>query len=218
MKPSDLGAVAAPIAGDWADHPYYEQAECQEWLDGFWGPTAVFLPRFQRLDLTSVVELACGHGRHAAQIVDRCGTLILLDVNETNIAFCRHRFQTHSTVACHVIDGYSLAPVEDESLTALFTYDAMVHFEPDIVLAYIRDTARVLKAGGRALFHHSAYAGQPGSPYSERPHYRNFMTPDLFRHVGIRSGCEILDQYVFSWGPGVPNTECLTLLEKRQAD
>jgi predicted methyltransferase len=91
----------------------------------------------------------------------------------------------------------------------------MVHFEPDVVLAYIRDTARVLKTGGRALFHHSAYAGQPGSHYSARPHYRNFMTPDLFTHVAVRSGFELLDQLVFSWGPGAPDTEGLTLLEKR---
>jgi SAM-dependent methyltransferase len=212
----DLQTVAAPIAGDWAHHSYYEQAECKEWLDGFWGPTAVFLPRFRRLDLTCAVELACGHGRHAAQIVDQCGKLVLLDVNETNIAFCRNRFQRQGTVECYVINGFSLAPIEADSVTALFTYDAMVHFEPEIVLAYIRDTARVLKAGGRALFHHSAYAGQPGSHYSERPYYRNFMTPDLVRHVAIRSGFEMLDQYVFSWGPEAPNTECITLLEKRR--
>ena len=33
----------------------------------------------------------------------------------------------------------------------------MVHFSADLVQAYLRDTARVLKPGGMALYHHSNY-------------------------------------------------------------
>jgi hypothetical protein len=37
----------------------------------------------------------------------------------------------------------------------------MVHFDSDVIQVYLQDTARVLRWGGRALFHHSNYSAGP---------------------------------------------------------
>src|SRR5690606_19763180 len=70
--------------------PYYADAE--RWLGVFWGDGSVFRLWFEDLDLTDTLELACGHGRHSAQIIESVGSLTLVDILESNIDACRARF------------------------------------------------------------------------------------------------------------------------------
>src|SRR3954447_19686204 len=84
------------IARDWMHSPYY--AEAESWLDVFWSYEGPFRAYFDQLDLTEVVELACGQGRHAAKVVNHAGSLTLVDVNETNISVCRERFSGQKNV------------------------------------------------------------------------------------------------------------------------
>jgi SAM-dependent methyltransferase len=212
-----LETVVGPVKSDWVSHIYYDQAEQPDFLTEFWGDDTRFARAFTHLDRTMMVELACGHGRHAAQIVDTVGLLFLLDVNEPNIQFCCERFDGRANVRCEVNSGFDLEPVETGSAASVYSYDAMVHFEPDIVGAYLLDAARVLRPGGRALLHHSAYSGNPGAHYSANPHYRNYMTPDLFKHFAIRAGLTVVSQEVFGWGSGdtfAPDIDALTLLQR----
>lgn len=89
----------------------------------------------------------------------------------------------------------------------------MVHFEQDVVLSYLGDAARVLVPGGRALFHHSNYTAAPGNAYHLNPHWRNFMSKELFASGAIGLGLRVLEQNVLQWG-NVPALDCLTLLER----
>ena len=41
---------------------YYEKSEKEE--NSFWTDGSIFYRFFQQLDCSSIVELACGHGRH----------------------------------------------------------------------------------------------------------------------------------------------------------
>lgn len=214
---SPLDKVIRTVKDDWASHAYYDRAEEADVMAVFWTEDTPFVRAFNQLDRSSMIELACGHGRHAAQIVDTVGFLLLMDVNETNIDFCRKRFQGKANVRCEVNNGYDLQPAATESATSIYSYDAMVHFEPDVVGAYLTDIPRVLKPGGRALLHHSVYSGNPGGHYTQNPHHRNYMTADLFRHFALRAGLTILSQEIFPWGGGSnlsPNLDGLTLLER----
>jgi SAM-dependent methyltransferase len=212
-----LDKVVEPIKADWVSHIYYDQAEQQDFLDIFWGEGSRFARAFAELDRASVVEIACGHGRHGAQIVDTVGSLLLLDINEGNIEFCRKRFHGRETVRCEVNNGYDLQPAATGSADAIFSYDAMVHFEPDVMASYLSDIIRVLKPGGRALLHHSAYSANPGAHYSANPHYRNYMTPDLFKHFALRAGLTVVSQEIFGWGAGdnfAPDIDALSILQR----
>jgi SAM-dependent methyltransferase len=207
--------ITAGIASDWRNHPYYDKAEAAAAF--FWRPASPYGYLFAKLDLACVLELACGHGRHLPHYRGRAGIVHLVDVNAENIAFCRERFADEQEVHFHVNDGATLPDVADESLTALFTYDSMVHFDIGDIASYLEETRRVLKPGGRALFHHSNNDRNPGAWYSENVHARNYMSAGLFRHLAIRAGLTCIEQLVTDWGGG-PNRafgiDCLTLCEK----
>lgn len=207
------------IARDWKTTDYYDKAESDAWTDPFWKPGTPFRRLFERLDTTSTVELACGHGRHSARLLnmkrDRTAlqSLVLLDVVEENALHCKGRFSDVSGVSVHTNSGYDFHPVEDGSVSAIFCFDAMVHFEYDAVFSYLQDASRILQHGGRALFHHSNLDKYPGSDYRNNPHWRNFMSKNLFAHAAIRSGLHVLEQVTMDWDEA-RNLDCLTLVEK----
>jgi hypothetical protein len=59
---SGLKEEVASVSEPWKNGPYYKQAEA--WVHVFWDDSTIFKQEFDKLDLTIVTELACGHGRH----------------------------------------------------------------------------------------------------------------------------------------------------------
>ena len=204
--------IRSAIGKDWVDAPYYRDAE--GWLDTFWAPKSPFLPMFRQLDLSRVIELACGHGRHTAQILDQAGEITLIDFEPRNIEACRARFAGQDKLRYIVNAGNDLPGCEDGGTTALFCYDAMVHFELLDVIAYMKEAHRVLRPGGRALLHVSNNRQNPGGFYHQNTHWRNFGGLDTFLHVADRLGFARLDSRTLDW-PGAPELDGLMLLERR---
>ena len=143
----------------------------------------------------------------------RAGSLVVMDIHESNIEFCRTRLAEHENVQYVVNNGYDLQPFANDSLTAIFCYDAMVHFPGDVVESYLRDTARVLFPGGLALYHHSNYYAPDGGHYGLNPHARNRMTREEFGRLAHATGMEVVESHVIDWG-GVPDLDCLTLVRR----
>jgi ubiquinone/menaquinone biosynthesis C-methylase UbiE len=140
----------------------------------------------ERLDLQKVVEIACGHGRHSAQFVARAGHITLSDIHQQNLDAARARLKGHANVSFHLGDGRTLRPLASESTSSVFSYDAMVHFAPEVVVSYLKEIQRVLKPGGQALLHHSNYDAPLGTVWHANPHGRNHMTQAVSR--GRRAG------------------------------
>lgn len=195
--------------------PYYDSAERDSSVKVFWGTDSVFLKLFGELDLETIAELACGHGRHSARIVSRAGSIALLDINESNIAYCRRRFSGNPNVSFHVNRGNDI-PLPTGSCSSLFCYDAMVHFESMDVIAYLLESWRVLRQGGRALLHYSVNDAYPEGTFTDHPGWRNYFSESLMRHFATRTGFRILDRHVFSWLPDSDNpvSDGVVLLEK----
>lgn len=209
-----MAELTKRIADDWKQSNYYERAERDP--ERFWGPETIFRRCFKRLDPTHIIELAVGHGRHVPHYEREAKTVTLVDVNEENIEHCRERFSGKKFVLLQN-DGTRLDKCESGSYSAIFCYDAMVHFELADIAVYLEETFRVLRPGGRALFHHSNFDSNPGGYYTENPHWRNFMSQRIFAHLAIRAGLEPLEQNVIDWGLGKKrrrSLDCLTLLEK----
>lgn len=211
-KAGTLDESVAIVAAPWAGSSYYAEAEQWTWL--FWSERTPFRRMFDQLDLSYVVELACGHGRHAEQIAALCGQLVLFDIFEDNLAICSERLKVHANVSVVKGNGYDFCPLPSESVTAIFCYDAMVHFSPDIVSSYLADSARVLRPGGKALFHHSNY-GSPTTTvhYGQNPHARNHMTQQLFLECATAAGLSIVESEVMDWSD-ISQLDCLTLVRK----
>jgi ubiquinone/menaquinone biosynthesis C-methylase UbiE len=196
------------VAAHWKDSPYYADAE--RWTHLFWDENTIFRRLLDRMSLDTVIELAVGHGRHAEKIVSRCKKLILMDVHRENLDICRARLGKRQQVEFILSNGFNFDPVEASSISAIYCYDAMVHFSPDVVQSYLIDTRRVLAPGGHALFHHSNLDA-PGSIYAQNPLARNHMPPGQFVNFCQNAGLEVLESTPIRWGR-MENIDCVTLV------
>ena len=184
-------------------------------LDIFWGEKSVFYEMFQKMNTNRIIELACGRGRHVSCYIERAKKVVLVDILEKNIEYCRERFQEEEKIEYYVNNGYDLHELLSNSYTALFTYDAMVHFEMLDIFQYLKETARVLCEGGRALFHHSNNTSDYRVSFTTGKHGRNYMSRDLFAYLANRAGLLVLEQREINWG-GVEKLDCITLVEKQK--
>jgi len=206
--------IRMAISRDWRQTDYYTHADSKGWLEPFWGSASPFLEMFRQLDLGRVIELACGHGRHAERILEQAGEITLVDFVATNIDVCRRRFAGREGISFIVNAGNDLPGCADAAYTSLYCYDAMVHFELLDVIAYLHETRRVLQPGGRALLHVSNNMQNPGGFYHANTHWRNFGSLDVVRHLADRIGFAALQHRVLEWA-GAPALDGLILLERR---
>ena len=190
---------------------YFRRAESDDSLRTFWGSDSAFYRMFKKMDVSRVIELACGRGRHVPYYMDFADEIVLVDILEKNIELCKKRFDDKK-ISFLTNNGYDLSLLDDNSYTALFTYDAMVHFELMDIFKYLNETYRVLEKGGMALFHHSNNAKDYRTTFETAPHGRNYMSKDLFAYLACRAGLNIVEQQVIDWGER--NLDCITLVSK----
>ncbi|MCW3073388.1 MAG: hypothetical protein JWP69_457 [Flaviaesturariibacter sp.] len=198
-----------------ADFEYYKEADQAHWLQVFWDSDTLFYKLFQELDTEAVLEIASGTGRHAGQVIDKIDKLYLLDSSAEATRLAQQRFSSYKHIIyIHNPGGIGIPAnvIPPASLTAVFSYDAMVHFEKEAVESYIRDSYQVLKNGCYALFHHSNYSKNPGGHFSDNPGWRNYMTQELFLSIAKGHGFEVLHSEVITFS--CPGSDCLTLLRK----
>ncbi|KGQ18535.1 Methyltransferase type 11 [Lysobacter dokdonensis DS-58] len=210
-EPQDLAASVDVVGEPWKESAYYADAE--QWTFVFWDPAHPFRSYFDRLDLRNTIELACGHGRHAERTAAMAGSLTLMDIHQANLDACRARLGHLPNVRIERNNGYDFRPVEDGSATAIYCYDAMVHFSPDLVASYLQDAARVLAPGGMALFHHSNHDSGSDRHYGLNTHARNRMTLERFSELAREAGLEIADSRALDWGEAV-ELDGLTLVRR----
>lgn len=195
---------------DW----YFNDAELEEKLSRFWGEDSDFRRLFNSLDLTNVIELACGRGRHVSKYLKLANHVTLVDILQKNIDYCKNRFKESDKISYYKNDGYDLSELPSNSYTALFCYDAMVHFEMLDINSYLLDIYRVLKCGGKVLLHHSNFdAFYDGSYLGDSLHGRTFMNYKIFAYLAIHAGFKIKEQKIINW-ENVSNLDGITLLEK----
>lgn len=179
---------------------YFESAEDKRSLDTFWGEHSPFRRLFDKLDASYIVELACGRGRHVPQYMDRAEHIVVVDILEKNIQLCRERFKDIDKIDYYVNSGYDLKDLKDESNTAIFSYDAMVHFESIDIYYYLQETARILKSGGMALYHHSNMDKDYRATFLSAEAGRNYMSMSLFAHFADRARLEVVEQVEYPRG------------------
>lgn len=194
-------------------NPYFETAETAKSREIFWNDNSDFYKMFSKLDLTQVVELACGRGRHVQHYIDLAGHIILVDILDKNIEYCKERFRNEKKISYYVNSGCDLKEIEDTSCSSLFTYDSMVHFESIDIYHYLLETYRILVKGGKALFHHSNNHKDYRVSFQTDIAGRNYMSSDLFAHFADRAGFHVVQQKIIDWG-GVKESDTITLLEK----
>lgn len=195
------------------NNKYFDDAEKQDSLNVFWNDNSPFYCYFRELDLSNIIELACGRGRHVQKYLDDAEKITLVDIVENNIKYCKERYKDNEKITYYCNNGYNLEKLPDETYTALFTYDAIVHFELIDIYEYLKDIYRVLKPEAKALFHHSNYSADYKVDFTKNKNGRSFMSKDIFAYLANRAGFSIVDQKVIDWY-GEKSLDCITLLQK----
>jgi len=198
-----------PRHADWSE--YYESAEAE--TEPEWRIIQAFIGEEPSPDLTAVLDFACGRGRIAERFAAIAGTLICSDINPEAIACCQRRFANSSIVSCVVNDGLSI-PVPDESLTFVYSWDSMVHFNAAELRMYFIEFKRILKPGGTAFIHHSNWGslGGPARAWNENPGCRACVSASDVRMICDQYGLPIVRQRVIDWSE--PCMDCLTMFRK----
>lgn len=204
-KLAELVSLAREVGNDWKEGPYYDEAEVG--LDSDW--TSLIWPLIQNCDFSCVVEIAAGHGRNSEKLRHLTERLYLVDINRENIDFLKRRFAGAANIVYVHNDGVSLDAIRSSEATFVYSFDSMVHFDSDVVRAYLDEFERVLRPGGRCFCHYSNYTGDPTGSYRDHPGWRNFMSQPLFEHYASKEGLNpVISQLIRDDGDAV------TLLEK----
>lgn len=167
-----------------------------------------------QIDLSRAVDFACGYGRNALKL-RQVGAkhLTLVDVNPDNISYCKKHLGDLGDIDIVQNNGLDLSVLPSNGFSHVYSFDAMVHFDLELVIAYIAEFARVLERDGTALIHHSNFSQSPGSDFRSNPHWRNFMSDGLFSHVAQRHNFSIMEQKIIGWG-NVPELDCITVMKR----
>jgi ubiquinone/menaquinone biosynthesis C-methylase UbiE len=185
---SNLKELAEKVGNDWSYGPYYDDAERA--IEAQW--RTIIWPMIQDCDFSTVLDLAAGHGRNTALLLQHAARVIAVDIRPENIAFMRERFAQEKRLVLIQNDGTTLSGVEDASVTLAYSFDAMVHFYPDVVFAYQREFSRVMIAGAHGFVHYSNNHRDPKANYRDHPGWRNYMSARLFEDGLRREGLEPL--------------------------
>jgi SAM-dependent methyltransferase len=201
----------AKFSGDpWQpSNKYFDVAEVE--FDVMW--TKKIMPFIDDCDFTSTVDLACGKGRNSSKLVSISSSLFIMDINSALVEYCKHRFSEIESCKFAVGNGYDFHPIPDNWATFVYCFDAMVHFDSDVVRNYIKDLKRVLAKNGKAFFHHSNLSTH-GADWTKNPKARNFMSTDLFRHYCEKEGLVVLKQQIIDWGDA-KEIDCFSLIENK---
>ena len=200
--------LAQYVGDDWKQQPYYDDAEQyieKQWRETIW-------PFIHDADFSCVLDLAAGHGRNSEKLKQHARQIYIVDINQENIDFCRGRFAGDPRFVFLRNDGCSLEAVPSGAISLVYCFDAMVHFDSDVVRAYLREFVRVLRPGGLGFCHHSNFTKNPGGDVHNNPGWRNFMSEALFAHYCVREGLQIIKSRVIDWT--APDSDCLTLFKK----
>lgn len=203
--------LAQKIGDDWKNQPYYDDAERymeQQWRETVW-------PFIQGANFSSVLDLAAGHGRNSEKLKQHARKIHIVDINQENIDFCRKRFAGDPRFSFTRNDGCSLDFIPTASISLVYCFDAMVHFDSDVVRAYLREFKRILPPGGLGFCHHSNFTENPGENVHASPGWRNFMSQAMFAHYCAKEGLTVVKSRLVNWER--QGSDCVTLFRNGQS-
>ena len=165
------------------------------------------------INFTRSIDFACGYGRNTDKLLELADHVTMIDVNQENIEHCQKKYAGNPRTSITECNGYDLRNVASETCTFFYTFDSMVHFPPEIVKSYLPEFYRVMSPSGYAFIHHSNYTqAGPKKDFRQNPHWRNYMSAEIFADLARAAGFTVIEQTFHDWG--VPNLDCISLLKK----
>jgi len=177
----------------------------------------IIWPLIRDFNFDAVLELAPGGGRNTKKLCAVSKKIYAADYNAYAIEQCRKNLET-SRHACdieyHVNDGVSLHMIPDDTISAIYCWDAAVHFDQQVLQDYVREFARVLQPGGRGFIHHSNLGEAADKNIKINPGWRSNVSRASFADMCTANGLSIVAQIDIPWGEFA---DCGTVFEKPAA-
>lgn len=160
------------------------------------------------------LELGCGGGKFSAHLRTRARSLTCADISAAMLA--RAREHVGSEASYVHLNGRDFAGVPDASVDFVFSYDVLLHLQPQNVFGYLRDARRILRPGGVFMLHAIDMASPGGSwhfevQYVQDTWSRPFEHPDRLGHIYFMSEDQLrwvaalarfsVDRMVTDWPP-----------------
>jgi len=226
LKPSGAGAdyvLVPPLSQNLSvwDQQYSWPQQGDEWSTAWGGVSyqwwTTLFPRLQGfVPAGRILEIAPGYGRWTHYLKDLCDELVIVDIAETAIAYCRQRFASDQHITSYVNDGTSLAMIDSDSIDLTFSFDSLVHAELDVIAGYLVELARVLAPDGIAFLHHSnmgAYA--PGAYDPNNIHWRATSVCAVFvERLATARDLSCVSQETLAWGNQTLLNDCISVITR----
>jgi ubiquinone/menaquinone biosynthesis C-methylase UbiE len=170
---------------EWTASPEWKAALIADVLEPFMPMRGVLL------------EIGPGAGRWSRALLARATRLILVDVSPRPLDLCRTEFAGATGVDYILSGGCDLPGVADACVDGVWSFDVFVHVAPADQAGYLREIARVLAPGGRAVIHHADGRNRGRAP--SRQGWRAPMSRGLFAHLAAQAGLRV-ERQLDSWG------------------
>ena len=167
------------LGDEWTPSPEWKASVVRTFMD----------PLFTKRSV--ILEIGPGAGRWTEYLLDRCDRLIGIDISETCVRECEHRFQNRLHASFAVGNGEDLPTIESGSIDGVWSFDVFVHINKAQFNSYVAEFARVLKPGGVGLLHHGSSGGTLGGWRSD------VTTSDV--SAFLRSHGLLLERQVQNW-------------------
>jgi SAM-dependent methyltransferase len=163
-----------------------------------------------------VLELGCGGGKFSAHLRERSRKLVCADISADMLARARAHVGEGDDIAFTQLNGRDFTGVPDASIDFIYSYDVLLHLQPQNVFSYLRDARRVLRPGGVFMLH-AINLASPGGSYHFEVQYvgdtwtRPFDDPRRLGHIYYMSEDQLralgtlarfsVDRLITDWPP-----------------
>lgn len=103
-----------------------------------------------------VIELGCGGGKFSQRIAPKCRSLLCTDISPEMIAHARNGLSERGVsgnVSFQLLNGTDFAGIDSGRADFIFSYDVLLHLQPQNVFSYLLDARRVLRDDGVFMLH-----------------------------------------------------------------
>ncbi|HEY4280463.1 MAG TPA: class I SAM-dependent methyltransferase [Conexibacter sp.] len=167
-------------------------------------------------DQVDVLEIGCGGGKFSAHLRPRTRHLICADISADMLARTRRHVGEGPDVEYVQLSGRDFAGVPDASVDFIYSYDVLLHLQPQNVFSYLRDARRVLRPGGVFMVHAINLAASGGAYHFEVQYVqdtwsRAFDDPHRLGHIYYMSEDQLrslaglarfsVDRMITDWPP-----------------
>lgn len=205
------------------DGEYHWNDQGDEWSLAWGGPGmqwyGVLLPRiFRFLPANRILELAPGFGRWTQYLKGMCEEIDIVDLSEECIESSKKRFSSDNNINYYVNDGISLEMIKSNSIDFLFSFDSLVHANPQTLENYIKQFDGILTDDGVAFIHHSNLKNHiEAIRGKERLHIRDpEVSAEVVAKLVSESGLQCITQELVNWG-GKSTIDCITTITKQNS-